>query len=139
MAEAIRMSEECLDGQVGIKEGGLYFLEHIDWDRLYALYERALDAATTPLARNNIRLMRMSLRYTDLEAQQKNGKYIQTGADYTSVRPYPQMDRELVYMTSFDSFWRNNPGYGIAIPVVEEGPVSDVPFDPEKDRWYRFE
>ena len=42
-------------------------MEHIDKEKIYALYEKAFEEAKTPLYRNNIRLMRMVWRYTDLE------------------------------------------------------------------------
>ena len=139
VAQAIRLAEDCVDGQVDIMSGGLYFLEHVDWKKIYCLYEQALDAAKSPVARNNLRLMRMVLRYTDLEAQQINGKYIQSGSEYESVRPFANINRELLFMTTFDSSWRNNPGYGISIPVKEDITISQKQFEPQTDRWYCFE
>ena len=139
VSEVIRLAEDCVDGQADIKTGGLYFLEHIDWERVYSLFDRALEKTKPPRARNNLRMMRMALRYTDVEAQQINGKYIQPGPEYQRVRPFDEIDRELLYMTEFDSYWKNDPGYGIDIPVMAGSSISEKPFDPEQDPWYCFE
>lgn len=133
MKKSIRIVEECLDGQVPIIDGGRYMIEHVDKDAVYDCYEKALAAADSALARNNIRLMRMVFRYTDLETREEASKIIQ----YHAVRNYPDAPEELLYMTEFDSFWKNDPGYGIDIPLTEEGRV--ISFNPETDKWYRFE
>ncbi len=133
MKKSIRMVEECLDGQVPIIEGGRYMIDHVDKEAVYECYEKALEAAKTPLARNNIRLMRMVFRYTDLETKEEASTIIQ----YHAVRNYPNAPAELLYMTEFDSFWKNDPGYGIDIPLTEEN--REVEFIPENDKWYCFE
>ena len=117
--------------------GGLYMVEHIDKDAVYSYFEKALDVAETATERNNVRLMRMAFRYTDLEPQQENGRIIQQAADYQTVRPFPNIDQELLHMTQFDSYWNNYIGYGIAIAAT--GEKVDGGFDPEADRWYCFE
>jgi len=129
--KVICMAEECLDGQVDIMNCGLYLIRNIDRLTCYKYYERALDEAETPVARNNVRLMRMVFRYTDLEAQEKNADSI----EYQVARSYEDINQELLYMTSFDSFWKNDPGYGISIPVTGE----ETGFDAHGDRWYCFE
>lgn len=130
IADVIRAEEACLDGQVAIRLCGLYLMSHIDKDFVYGCFEKALAAASQPRARNNIRLMRMAFRYTDLETQQQNAENMA----YQKVRIYPNIDPELVYMTKFDSFWNNNPGYGITIPTTGEPNGTFVP-----DYWYLFE
>lgn len=133
MRKSIRIVEECLDGQVPIIESGRYMIDHVDKEAVYECYEQALAAAKTTLARNNIRLMRMVFRYTDLETKEEASKIEQ----YHAVRTYPGAPAELLYMTEFDSFWKNEPGYGIDIPLTGEG--EELAFLPETDKWYRFE
>lgn len=131
--KVICMAEECLDGQIEIMSSGLYLIRNIDKKTCYEYYERALNEAETPLARNNVRLMRMVFRYTDLESQEKDADSIK----YQVARPYPDINPELLYMTGFDSFWKNDPGYGISIPVTGED--EGAGFDARSDRWYCFE
>ena len=130
--DIIRKTEACLDGQVSIMQAGLYLMEHIDKEEIYQLFEAALAAAQTPAHRNNIRMLRMAFRYSDLEAQESYG---QTGDEpYATLQKYNDPTGELYYMsTQFDSFQWNDPGYGITIPV--DCPKSD--FMP--DHWYAFE
>ncbi len=133
IAEIIRTAENCLDGQVPIKLGGLHIMEHMDKDALYALFDKALAAAETKAHRNNVRLMRMMYRYNELEAREsliKDEPY-----PYKSLKKYNDPTGELYYMsTHFDSFLHNDPGYGITVPVDCE--KSD--FKPS-DSWYDFE
>lgn len=133
----VRMAEDCMEGQETIMLGGLYMVEHIDKEKVYACFEKALEEAGSSLARNNVRLIRMAFRYTDLETQQKNARVVQEAGEYQTVRPFPDIDQELLYMTEFDSYWKNDPGYGIAIPAT--GEKLDTGFVPERDRWYCFE
>lgn len=113
----IRLCEQCLDGQVKINEAGMYLMQHVDKKRIYALYDEAFDAAETALFRNNIRLMRMTFRYSDLETQQEGAEKL---SPYQVLKEYPNVSSELLYMTSFDSFKYNDPGFGIMIPVKAE-------------------
>ena len=137
VAKIITMAEDALEGQETIMFAGLYMIRHIDRDAVYALFERALDEADTVTTRNNVRLMRMAFRYTDLEVQQKDAEYEPGGKLFHAVREFPGIDQELLYMNEFDSFWKNDPGYGIAIPVT--GEKVEGGFMPEADRWYCFE
>ena len=113
-------------------QAGLYLMEHIDKERVYDLYDKALAAATTPEARNNIRLMRMEFRYSDLECSvtdmfdDTNYKQYESCADPTG---------ELYYMShNYDSKKWNNPGFGIMFPLDCEKQAEFVP-----DHWYNFE
>lgn len=133
----IRMAEECLEGQETIMTAALYMIDHIDKAAVYQNFNKALVNAGSAFARNNIRLLRMAFRYSDLEPQQENARYIQQGEEFQKVRPFPDIDQELLYMTEFDSFWKNNPGYGIAIPVT--GEKTGKEFDSKADIWYSFE
>jgi hypothetical protein len=108
-------------------------MKHIDKERMYEGFEKALAAADTPSARNNIRLMRMAFRYSDLECH-SDFKTDESG--YKQLKEFTIPERgELLYMRdNFDSY--ANPegdGFGIAIPITGE------PMDYEPDKWYLFE
>jgi len=132
VAEVIRYAEEVLDGQCEIMTAGQWLMAHIDKEKVYALYESALAKATTPAARNNIRLMRMAFRYSDLETSLPETKT--TSSTYESVHAYTDPSGELDAMTAFDSFHYNDPGYGIAIPAKN---LAKAAFTP--DKWYIFD
>ena len=130
--EIICIGEDIVDGQSPLSKMTPYLMEHIDKEKIYALYEKAFEEAKTPLCRNNIRLMRMVWRYTDLElsenpiADESIPAYISTVPDKTG---------ELWYMhENFDSFISGNEGFGISIPVSMH---TDAAFKP--DYWYMFE
>ena len=127
--DAVIKAEQCLDGQVRLKKCGLYLMDNIDKGYMYNCYEKALETAETPFFRNNVRLMRMAFRYSDLETQQEDAQ----SEAYQPVRPYENITPELLYMTKFDSYYKNNPGYGIMIPVTGEA-EEYIP-----DKWYLFE
>ena len=112
---------------------GLYLMENIDKNFIYALYEKALAAASTPFARNNIRMLRMGFRYSDLECA--NTRIEKDGLRYSLMEKCADPTGELYYMsTHFDSrFWNNNLGYAIEIPVD----CQKSAFVP--DGWYAFE
>lgn len=131
VADVIRHGEAVLDGQVTIRYAADYVMEHVDLPLVYGLYEKALNAAKSPRARNNIRLMRMAFRYSDLEAH--NPRY--TDTDTGKVSNAADDSGELWYMhTHFDSFLSGNEGYGIAIPVTKQNKHEFCP-----DVWYQFE
>ena len=113
----LRQYEQTLDGEVPINETGKFFAEHVAAETVYDLFEAALARASTPLFRNNIRMLRMAFRYTML-------------LQYNT----PEAEREIGAMASFfDSFHVNDPGCGIAI--TGDARTSRLPEDP----WYCFE
>ena len=125
-----RMLEDLLDGQVDIEKCGHYVAEHIDKKAVYEAYERAFSLAESKRFRNNLRLLRMVFRYTDLEASEEASK----NPNYVSIREgYSDPTGELREMMKYDSFKHNNPGYAIAIPVKSESTVK------VSDKWYCFE
>lgn len=132
VAEVIRYAEQVMDGQETILTAGIWLMQHIDKERVYRLYDRALALAKSPAARNNIRLMRMAFRYSDLETAQPD----RLGPDenYVPVWECNEPTGELNAMTEFDSFWKNDPGYGIDIPARS---TCDTVF--EKNKWYLFD
>lgn len=131
--EIIQYAEAMMDGQEPIDTAGLWLIKHIDKAKVYALYEKALDKADTPLTRNNIRLMRMAFRYTDLEHTLRSPD-ARDMEDYRSVNEYTDESGELQKMCEFDSFWKNNPGFGIDIPAKA---VNQAQYP--KDYWYQFD
>lgn len=134
IAEIIRIAEATLDGQVQIKLGGLYVMEHIDKETCYSLFDKALAAAGTPGARNNVRMLRMVFRYSDVECTytQQRG---QEGQVYTPYEICCDPDGELFYMSqNYDTSKWAFPGHGIMIPVDA---VKTADFKP--NHWYEFE
>ena len=134
IAENIRIGEATLDGQVTIKKAGLFLMANIDKETCYANFEKALTAAGTPEARNNIRMMRMMFRYSDVECM-----YTKLGKDdfyvYVAYEDIEDPDGELYYMSHmYDSSKWNVPGFGCAFPVDNLKQAEFVP-----DGWYDFE
>lgn len=127
----IRLGEAIVDGQDRIGKIERDLMMQIDREKVYDLYEKALEAATDVVSRNNIRMMRMVFRYSDLEVN--NPRYQGETECHLSTAEDPT--GELWYMNQhFDSFVSGNEGFGIAIPVLKR---SDVRFEP--DKWYLFE
>lgn len=128
--EIIQMGETLIDGQQ-IHEAGEYLIQNIDKEKVYALYEEALKVAETKLTRNNVRLMRMVFRYSDLEVTSEK-------LDVNVPHPFSKAadkEGELWYMNeNFGSYATGKEGYGIAIAVRK---LTDVVYTP--DYWYDFE
>jgi len=131
IADNIRYAESIIDGNCEIMTAGVYLMKHIDKERMYEGFEKALESAQTPAARNNVRLMRMAFRYSDLECREN---YENDEKGYKELKHYDIEERgELLYMKKhFDSYVSYS-GYGIMIPVEGE----DNGFTP--DEWYEFE
>lgn len=131
IAENIKYAESILDGQCEIMTAGIYLMKNIDKERMYQGFEKALAVAETSAERNNIRLIRMAFRYSDIECKEK---YEDDERCYKNLKHYDIEERgELLYMQkNFDSYVSHG-GYGIMIPVEGE----DNGFTP--DKWYIFE
>ena len=131
IADNIRHAENVLDGQSDIMSAGIYLMQHINKDYMYDNFEKALAAADTACSRNNIRLMRMAFRYSDIECLED---YKADESGYKAIKVYQIPERgELFYMRDhFDSYISGD-GFGIAIPVQGE----EASFEP--DYWYFFE
>lgn len=131
MKEIILLGENEIDGQTSLTLAGQYLIENIDKKHIYEMYDMALAAAETKKERNNVRLMRMVFRYSDLLVNNpllevEGRPIISKNADDTG---------ELWYMREhFDSFLSGNEGYGVAFAVEKR---SDAIFVP--DHWYIFE
>lgn len=128
--EILLAGEAALDGQLPLNKCGHLVMEAIDKEKIYALYEKAFELAETPRARNNLRLLRMVFRYSDVETSEeasREKKYMRLQDNYVDA------SGELAYMTRFDSFRTTQTGYGIAIPLCS----AEKGFIP--DKWYLFE
>ena len=126
----IRETEACLEGQVSIPFCAFHLMDNIDKEKMYSYFEKALENAKKPRERNNVRLMRMVFRYSDISLDMENARAV-TGE---KVRECEDISPELLYMNKYDSFWKNNPGYGLAFPFT--GPLNG---DFVPDKWYNFE
>ncbi|MBQ8880132.1 MAG: DUF4838 domain-containing protein [Clostridia bacterium] len=130
VSEIVRYVETLNDGEANISAAGRALMEKVDKSYVYNLYEKALTAAKSTLSRNNIRLMRMVFRYSDLETSD-------TGARpaYSLVLPYDDPTGELAYMAvSFDSLYHSKTGYAVAFPVLNTDTKGFIP-----GKWYIFE
>ena len=132
IAEILRHFEEVYDGQEDVAHGGIYLMQNADLPRVYRLFDAALEKAVSARCRNNVRLLRMAVRHSELDTADKtNEVWDWTGAH----REYDDPTGELAYIaTNFESFKRNDPGYGIACPALNTDTKGFVP-----DRWYTFE
>ncbi len=131
IGQIICEGEKIADGQEGIHRISRYLIENIDTDKIYGLYEKALDSAETPEARNNVRLMRMVWHYSVLEVT--NPRF--TEKDLGAISQADDQSGELWFMhRNFDSFTSKNEGYGISIPVEKRGDTEFL-----SNKWYDFE
>lgn len=93
-----------------------YFGAHVDTEKVYGLFEKAYEALGEGEYRDNLRLLRMAFRYSDL---------------WTNS---PEAD-EITYISNeFGSFWGElgQIGYGIS-SYAKPGKTDFVP-----DKWYQF-
>lgn len=130
IAQIVRLMEQSMDGQVSIERGGKYLMDNIDKPLVYDLFAQALAAAEEAVFRNNVRLMRMAFRYSDVETSDPGHRQ-----RYAWVLEYEDPTGELAYQaTRFDSFYHSTAGYGIAFPVANTDTKSFQP-----DIWYSFD
>ena len=132
VAEVMRYLEAEQDGQVDVGHAGLHLMHHIDRAAVYRLFDEALAATETERERNNIRLLRMAFRYSDLDSFDKTSEVWDWKGAH---REYDDPTGELAYLaTGYESFARNNPGYGISCPALN---TDTKGFEPNE--WYWFE
>ncbi len=128
--EILLAGEDLVDGQLPLHKCATMLMESIDKEAIYAAYERAFALADTPRARNNLRLLRMVFRYSDLEVQEPASR----DKEYQRIKEnYLDAGGEMGYMTRFDSFWKNDPGFGVSFPLKSDEK------DFVADKWYLFE
>ena len=74
----------------------------------------------------------MAFRYSEIETADLSNRERKTS---TRFQEYGDLSGELAYMAvHFDSFRHNDPGYGIAFPIMNTDTKGFVP-----DGWYEFE
>jgi hypothetical protein len=105
----IEYAEKTLEGQGG-KLPGDWFIKNVNKATVYDYFEKAYQAEPEGTLRNNIRMLRMAFRYSDL--------FVNGGAD-----------AELKYMYDHFDSYEHNLGYGIAIRGNGKGTFSP-------DKWY---
>ncbi len=99
----------------GNSRPGKYFMKNVNRSKVYSYFEAAYKAEPEGKLRNNIRMLRMAFRYSDL--------YTNGGSK-----------AELKYLYNhYDSFF-HNPGYGIAIIYNDQKGSGE--FNPGK--WYKM-
>ena len=124
--------EARLDGQEPIMTAGLRLMRDTDMAPVHALLEEALQKAQTPNARNNIRLFRLGLRYSEVECQNTT---VVDDRNYTDLEPCKDPTGELYYMSrNFDSYHWNKTGMGLMLPLDCRKEAEFIP-----DQWYAFE
>ena len=134
MEEILKIYEDTVNGQERINKAAIWFREHVDAEKIYDLYEKALEAAGDDgVAANNVRLMRMAFRYSMIDPE-------------LSVPGDPVSD-EIIYMARNFNSYMTKTGYGITIAVnyflknnkfnirMPEGEVPDLS---KTDKWYQF-
>lgn len=129
--QIIKYGESVLDGEVNIEQASAYLMNNIDKEKVYNLFEKALMASTDATSRNNVRLMRMVFRYSDLELNNPRYTTERTGI----ISDAADESGELWYMhNNFDSFKSGKEGYAISIPIAKTTTNEFIP-----DKWYIFD
>lgn len=127
----IKHCEKVLDGQVCIEKAGRYMINNVDKEMIYKDFENALNSVDNKRFRNNIRLMRMSFRYSHLETIDDNSE---DAMPYEDLKKYVDKTGEMRFMSNkFDSYVKNDPGYAINLPVAGN------PIGFAGGYWYDFE
>lgn len=137
VGEIFHIYEDTLNGEVTIDKAGFFFREHVDVEKVYALFDKALDeAGDSGTAANNVRLLRMAFRYTMLDDKDKE---MDAGT--------PE-GREMIYMCRNFNSYLSKSGHGISVPVnyylskdSKFGfriPEDEVPDLSRTDKWYAF-
>lgn len=128
--EILRMLEAVCDGQDSIRYMGIYTAEHIDAEKVYALFDEALSLEDRPLCRNHIRMLRMAFRYSQLITLDKT----EDPAREPDLPLYLDPTGELAYMKyAFDSYHNKDSRSGIAIPAKNSSDKKP------NSIWYDFE
>lgn len=111
----LEYAEGFYEGQIRMDSKlwpGKWFAQNVDRNKVYEFFEKAFNAEPEGRLRDNIRMLRMAFRYTDL--------YVNGGND-----------GEMKYMHDHFDSYGSGKGYGIAI--LKEGSGSFTP-----DKWYKM-
>ena len=130
--DIIRLAEKVVDGESIISAAGIYLINNIDKAKVYKLFDEAFAEAKDEFGRNNIRMMRMVFRYSELQV-----KCIKDEAGTMEITDAERAELWHIH-DKFDSYITRNEGYAIAIDVKEVNVARpNVNFIP--DKWYLFE
>ena len=128
ISEIFKIYEDTLNGQVSIDKTGKFFIDNVPKEKVYDLFEAALSKAADKISRNNVKMLRMAFRYSDLSNNDPTEPAAQGNTTYTDPTG------ELGIMNSrFDSFKNKESRYAIAFPIDNE---NDADTD---DKWFDFE
>ncbi len=132
VAGILQYLEDEQDGQADVAHAGQELMQRIDRPYVYRLFDEALAATRGARERNNLRLLRMAFRYSDLDTFDKTSEVWDWKGAH---REYDDPTGELAYIaTHYESFGRNDPGYAITCPAFNTDTKDFVP-----NEWYQFE
>lgn len=117
--EIMRMVESVCDGQDSIRNMGAYTVMNTDTEKIYRLFDKALEKESGVFA-YNIKMLRLSFRYSELITKD------QTKDSTREPQPasYSDPTGELAYMSyAFDSYHNMESKYGIALPVKNKSNI----------------
>ncbi len=121
--------EDEQDGLADVAHAGQELMQRIDRPYVYRLFDEALAATRGAHERNNLRLLRMAFRYSDLDTFDKTSEVWDWKGAH---REYDDPTGELAYIaTHYESFGRNDPGYAISCPAFNTDTKDFVP-----NEWY---
>ena len=130
--QVIADMEARLDGGQTIMQAGLQLMCNMDMEPVHGLLSEALAAAQSPDARNNIRLFRMALRYSEIECR---NTAVRDDSKYSDLEICKDPTGELYYMSrKFDSYHWNKTGMGLMLPLDCQKEAEFIP-----NIWYDFE
>jgi hypothetical protein len=122
--EIMKMAEDICDGQQSIRYMGIYTAKNLDFEKVYALFDKALAKESGVFAKN-IKMLRLSFRYSELLTKDETQDEAREPNPLTCIDP----TGELSYMSyKFDGYHNKNSTYGIAIPLTNKSdkkPASD--------------
>ena len=113
VAAYLQYVESVLEGQATYDQAGTYLALNADKKKVYAWFDSAFAAEPEGVLRNNLRMLRMAFRYSDLSTNR--------GAD-----------AELRYLYDHFDSYKHDPGYGIFISLNGAAGA----YTP--DKWYAF-
>lgn len=120
IADYIKYVEDFYDGQVTEDKDGRncaeWFAKNVNKSKVYEYFEKAFEAEDNENFRDNIRVLRMAFRYSDL------------------ITNYPESKEILFISKNFGSYWGRLGQMGIGISSFIK--PCDCDFNP--DKWYEF-
>ena len=115
--EIMRMAEDVCDGQDSIRYMGIHTAENLDFDKVYALFDKALEKETEKVRCDNIRMLRMAFRYSELLTKDKTEDPAREPDPLTCI----DETGELGYIAkNFDGYHNKQSVYGFAAPLTNK-------------------